>query len=156
MTQSRITLPGLGIVNANGHGFAASHDDHQFFTARNSGIYQVALQQDIVLGDDGNDDHRVFRSLGFMDRDRIGRHDFIQITEVINNLATVNGHGHLPAVAVNGRNPSDITVENVFVIVVSNLHDLVVDPVGAFPPGDAVLPRIERRLQLLVQVAGAD
>ena len=49
MTQSRIALPGFVVIDADGHGFAASHGDHQFFPARDGCVYQVALKQDIVL-----------------------------------------------------------------------------------------------------------
>ena len=65
MTQACIALPGFVVVDPNGHGFAAAHDDHQAFAARDGGVYQVALKQDVVLGDDGDDDHRIFRELGF-------------------------------------------------------------------------------------------
>ena len=66
VTQACVTPVGFVVANTDGHGFAASHDDHHFFAAGDGGVNQVALKQDIVLGDDGNDDHRIFRSLGFM------------------------------------------------------------------------------------------
>ena len=71
-------------------------------------------------------------------------------------LVAVNGDGNLPIFQGYGRNAPDISIEHIFVIVISDLHDLVVKREGDFTAGDAAFSGVESCLQFLIQICGAE
>ena len=60
-----------------------------------------------------------------MDADGIGRLDLVQLVELVNRPAPVEIDRHLPLFRVDRRDPADIAVEDIFVIVVARLQDFV-------------------------------
>jgi len=57
----------LVVVYGNGHGLLRSHQHHEPPAPGDGGIDQVALEEDIVLGQQGNHHHRILGSLGLVD-----------------------------------------------------------------------------------------
>jgi hypothetical protein len=52
MAQAGESLLGLTVVHADGQRLGASHHNHQFSAAGYRRVNQVALKQDIMLGED--------------------------------------------------------------------------------------------------------
>ena len=72
-TRPRIALLGFIIPDRHGQGFFGTYHDHKLFSPGNRRVYQVALEQDVVLGQQGDNHSRVFGVLGFMDGYRVGQ-----------------------------------------------------------------------------------
>jgi len=77
-------IPPLCAVIPDGHaqGFLLPDQDHQLLAPRDSGVDQVPLKQDVVLGGEGNYDCRELRSLRFMDRHGICQRHLVQVAEI--------------------------------------------------------------------------
>lgn len=87
-----------------------------------------------MLREDGNDDCRIFRPLGFMYRDGVGQNDFIEFRKAVQDLALVKGNQNGLILGVNVFDTPDIPIKYQLIIVVLYLHDLVVDPENAAAP----------------------
>ena len=96
-----------------------------------------------MLRENGKDDCRVFRPLGFMYRDGIGQDDFIEFGKVVEDIAPVKGNQNGLILRMDFFDTSDIPIKDQFVIIVLYLHDLVVNPETAAAPGDALFSWIE-------------
>ena len=105
---------------------------------------------------DRHDNDRILGSLCLMHGCRIGQDDFIQLRYVILDLTVIKGDQDLAI--VNGRNPSDVPVEHLFVIVVPNLHHPIIDAVRIPATVDFLAcPRwVKACLQLLIERCRAD
>ena len=75
----------LGAVVSDGHGqrFGLANQDDQLFASRNTGINEVPLQQEVMLGGQGNDDGGKLRALRFVDGDGVGQRQFIQLALLV-------------------------------------------------------------------------
>ena len=100
-----------------------------------------------MLRKNGKHNCRVFRSLGFVYGDGIGQNDFIEFGKVIEDIALIKRNQNGLILGIDFFDTPDIPVKNQFVIIVSYLHDLVVNPETAAAPGDMFFAWIEGLLQ---------
>ena len=56
MPQSRKPFPGFIVLDPHRHSFAAAHQDNQFLAPGDRRVDQISLQQNVMLGDDRNND----------------------------------------------------------------------------------------------------
>ena len=110
-----------------------------------------------MLGQHLNDDGRVFRALGLVDRRRIGRHQRVQLAEAVDHLPSIEADSDLTCLRIDPGDKADITVVDLPVVVVLDLHDLVARGVGPAKSLDPWLRlTVQRRLQGDVERSRAD
>ena len=129
-----------------------SQKDQDFFCPGNARIDQVPLQHDEVIHQDRHDHDGIFGPLGFMNGSRVGQDQLVQFRHVIDNVPVIKADGQLPLLRVHGQDSADISVEDLLVIIVPDLHDPVAFPVDAAAPAQARSPGVQLLLQDLVQV----
>ena len=101
------------------------------------GIDEVPLQHHVVAHQDRHDHDGVFTPLTLMNRCGVSEDNLVQFRNVIDDLPSIKGCRQFPLLQIDLYNRSDIPVEDFFVIVVSDLHDLVPDTVGVTTPMQA-------------------
>ena len=69
-------------------------------------------------------DRGIFRSLALMNSRRVGRHQHVEFTESICDGPAIEGNNNLARVGVNIVDVADITVVDLFVIVILDLITL--------------------------------
>ena len=105
-----------------------------------------------MLHEQRQDHGGILGPLGFMDRNGVGKDDFLQIGIIVDDLAPVKSQRGLLKLIVKPDDPADIAVVNLPIIIVADLHDLVPDTVTPPTPLQAILPRIQRLLKNAVQI----
>jgi len=113
------------IIQGNCKRFSGADEYHKLFSPGHGRIQQVPLKHDIVLRHQRYNDGRVFRSLGFMNRYGIGKGKFMHFLRFINHFPPFIVNRNLAGFPVNPGNRSDITVKNIFQVVVFKVHDLI-------------------------------
>ena len=84
----------------------------------------------------------------FVNGRRLGRHQHIELTESVFDGSAVEGHLELARIRVEITDRADVSVVDLFLIVILNLHDLIARRKGPAKPLDfAVSGGIERCLQ---------
>ena len=53
----------LVVLDSHGYGASAPNKHHEPLAPRDSGVEEIALQHDVVLGKQGNDDGRILATL---------------------------------------------------------------------------------------------
>src|SRR5210317_469922 len=87
-----------------------------------------------------------------MHRYGIRQNNFIQFGVVVGNLTGIKDDHHFLVYGIDALNPANITIKNLFVIIVSDLHYLVVDPELHATPDYPLFSGVELLLQLRVQI----
>ncbi len=105
-----------------------------------------------MLGDDGNHHHRVFGPLGLVDGNRVRQDDFVEFGKVVGDGPLFEHHRQFLKIVIDSPDPAHVPVVDLFVIVVSNLHHLVVRLEDASAPDQMFLCGIEPFLEKFVQV----
>ena len=90
---------------------------------------------------------RVFGTLRFVHRDGISQDNFIEFGEIVQNSSMVKLNLNCFIFGVDALDPADITIEDQFVIVIFDLHDLVIGLEIQIAAGDDIFTRIEGLLQ---------
>ena len=103
-----------------------------------------------MAGHKGQDDHRVFGTLGFVYRNGVGQGQLIKIGRIVTHPAAVIIHQQSAFLLIQAANGSDLPVEYLLGVVVAQVHDLVVQTETILPDGI----RIKSRLQSAVQLQG--
>ena len=104
----------------------------------------------------GHHDDRVLTALGFVYRCGIGQHQLVKLRHVIDNQTVVKLDAQLPILRVNVLYDADVPVEDLFLVIVADLHDLVAPAVFHAPAAQAEAVGIHRLLEHLVQICRAD
>ena len=96
-----------------------------------------------MLRENGKNDSRIFRPLGFMYRDGISQNDLIELGKIVEDIALVKGNQNGLVLSVDFFDTPDIPIKDQFIVIVFYLHDLVVNPETAAATGDTLFSRIE-------------
>ena len=85
--------------------------------------------------------------MAFVNGRRVGRHQHIELTESVFDRSAVEGHLELARIGVEITDGADVSVLDLFLIVILNLHYLIAGSEGPAEPLDpAVAGGIERCL----------
>ena len=106
--------------------------------------------------DQGHDDRMVFTPLALMDSNGIGQGDFVDFRAFI--LDVLFGITNVDHVMLNGKDLTDVAVEDAFFVIIMLLHDLVADAENHVAALQFTLPlngRIEPFLNKLIEVVDA-
>ena len=101
---------------------------------------------------ENHDDGRILAPLRLVDRRRIGEHQLVQVAAVVLHRTPVEVDDHRPVVGVDRLHEPDVAVIDVLVVVVPELHHPVANPEHRPAADDGVAVRIERLLQLDIEV----
>ena len=115
----------FGIPDSDGVGFGLSDEKNFFFPAGDSCVNQVPLEHHKVLLHDRQKHYGVLTSLAFVDGNGIGQghvgaFGFLKMLYFFIKLGF-----KLPGFGIYSLNVADVSVEEVFVVVVSELDDFV-------------------------------
>ena len=146
-------------TDSDTHRSLLTDQDNQPGAASDPRVKQVPLQHGVMLGQDRDDNGGVLGTLRLVDGGRVGEHNLVQLTELIDDLPAVEIDQDLCFIRVDCSDEPDVAVEGVLLVVVLNLHHLVADAVGEPETLNDRLVlslRIEGRLQIEIQRAGAD
>ena len=97
---------------------------------------------------------RKFRTLRFVDADRVGVHERVEFGDIVSGDGVVEGHRHRVLFQVHGRDVAHVAVEDLPLVIVSDLHDAIPYPQDPRPVGELRFAGggwIERLLQLPVE-----
>src|SRR5262249_38098133 len=119
--QLRPPAPSGGAAHGDRYRLSLSDQNDQTPAAREAGVEQVSLQHGIVLRQHRNHDRRVFRALALVDRDGVGRHQRVELTEAVAHQTAVETHYQLAQVGLDGDNVADIAVVHLLVVIVFDL-----------------------------------
>src|SRR5664279_1319381 len=134
-----------------------SESRDQTLAAGNAGVEEIALEHRVMLRRHVDDDNRIFRPLGFVDRRGIGENELVQFAKEIGHVAAVEANCDLAELRVDRGDEAEIAVIDVFVVVVLGLHHLVADKEGRSKLHDLRFgPWVEGLLQLDIQGPGAE
>ncbi len=114
------------------------------------GVEQVALQHHVVGGQQRDDHGRKLAALRLVHADRVGVHQLVHLQKIVGHRAIIHLDGNRLVLQVHRKDPPHVAVEDLFVIVVADLHHPVagaVGPAAHLPLGKAGLRRVERLLQ---------
>ena len=109
-----------------------------------------------MLGGHEDDDDGIFAALRFVDRARIGMHEFIEIGQIVADAASIHIHDDGFVLGVDGDDGADVPIKDILVVVIADLHDAVAQAVLASEAFDFIALRIERFLEDGVEVVGAE
>lgn len=84
---------GSVVLDSEGKSFFLADDDDKVFAASHACVEEVALEEDILLHRDGEDDGRKFRALAFVDADGVGEREFVHFPEVVSDFLGVEADG---------------------------------------------------------------
>ncbi len=87
-----------------------------------------------------------------MDCNGIGRHDFVQFLKNIDDITFIKTDNQLPVFGIYDNDGTDIAVENIFIIIIPDLHDFIIQFKNLVAPNNLQNAGIEGFLQLFVQV----
>ena len=121
-------MSGSIVAHGQGPGLGLADQDHEAFPAGDAGVNQVPLQQQEVLHRQRDDHRGELRALGLVDGDGVGQRDFVQFPKIVNDLALVELHPHLPLEGVDAQHVAQIPIKHLLVVVVLSLHDFVAHP----------------------------
>jgi hypothetical protein len=122
-------------ADGDGEGFGLADEDEELLASGDGGVEEVALEQEVMLHGEGNDDGGEFGALGFVDGDGIGEREFVEFAEGVGDIALIEADDDLLIDGIDGVNGSDIAIEDLLVVVVFELDDFVADleaPAEAF------------------------
>ncbi len=117
------------------------------------------MQQHVLLGGQGDDDHGKFRALRFMDGDGISQRQFIELAELVSDETFIVLDTQFSLGGVDFCDVADVAIENFFIIIVLGLNDFIADAKdGAkFFHGRVLRPGgIELGLEAQVQFTNAE
>ena len=87
-----------------------------------------------MLGGERHDDHRIFAALAFMDRDGIGKNQFVKVGIFINDLPFLPSfrkpHHQLLLFRIQLDDAAHITVKDHLLVVIPDLHDFIAQAEG--------------------------
>ena len=145
-----------------------SHEADAGFRPRNRRVDQISRHQHPRSRMDRDHHCRIFASLGFVDRDRVGEFQLLQLLKaVLHHLPLIKLHLHRLREAVDGPDDPRIPVENAFalihrdsvavadlpldLVIVLDLHDLIAHAENR-PAGLFLLLIRRRRVKLLLKL----
>lgn len=117
-------------------------------------INQVALQHNEMGHHNGHDHDGVFRALSLVYGGGVGKREFVEFCRLVFHHLPVKVHTDGAFFQIYRPDDSDVSVENVFLVVVPYLHNPVVRAVGVTATADARRSRVKRLLQKEVEVGG--
>ena len=94
----------------------------------------------------------VLRSLSLVYGGGVSQDQFVKLRHIIGHEPVVEVHGQLPFFQVHGFHDADVPIEDFFVVIVPDLHDLVTDAEDVSAALQSRFPGIQCLLQDLVQV----
>ena len=121
-------------------------------------VDEVSLEEEELLHCEWHDDDRKLGPLAFVDRDGVGEGNFIEFVEVVNDLPAIEGDESLALEVVDFENLSDVSIEDLLVVVVARLNDLVADaefPTELLHRGIAAALGVQAFLEEAVHLNGA-
>ena len=130
-----------------------ANQHQQLFRPGDASIEHIPSQHHIVSHQNQRYDDGIFRVLGLVNGGRIGQGQFIQLCSVILDQPVIELHRERPVLPIHLLNDADIAVEYFLLIVVLDLYDLVVLPVGHAAPGQVDWRWIESILQQDIQLS---
>ena len=131
-------------MNRHSDRLLLTYEYNQFPASRDARVEQISLKHRVMLGHDRNDDGRVFRTLAFMDRHRIGRNECIEFAESVLDYSTVEANAKLARSYIDIIDIADVAVVDLLLLVVLDLHHLVAGRKG---PTESLHPPITSRVQ---------
>ena len=78
-----------------------------------------------MLGHDWKNDDWILASLRFMNRDGIGQNHLVKLRKVVTDFLSIKIDGQFSVFPVDLRYPPDVSVKDLLVVIVGDLHDLV-------------------------------
>ncbi len=76
-----------------------------------------------------DDNAGAFASLVFVDGDGVGEDKFIEVGYVVWYIASVEVYDHILSDSIDLGDTSDIAVEDIFIVIVFDLHHLIANEV---------------------------
>src|SRR5271156_471179 len=122
---------------------ALPDQDDQTLASRYSRVDQVPLQHRVMLHGQRDHDSRVLRTLAFVDRRRVGEHQFVEFAKTVDDLAALEVDRDLALLDIDAGNEAEVAVVDFPVVVVLDLHDLVAQTEG---PAEALNADLARRV----------
>ena len=71
----------------------ATHDHAEVAGPGDRGIEQIALEHHVMLGMNRDHDRRILATLALVDRHRVGRHQLVQLAEVVSDGSSIKADG---------------------------------------------------------------
>ena len=142
-------------ADGEGEGAFVTDEDAELFGAGDGGVDEAALEENVVLGADGDDDAGELAALAFVNRQRIGGLELVELAGFVFDRALgIEADVQLHGIGVDGGDVADVAIEDLFVVVVVRLDDLVADAEGRLKALDLefdLVGRIEGELQRVIQ-----
>ena len=93
LAQQRVSLLRLVVPDRDRHRLFGPDNDDELLPPRDAGIEEVALEEDVVLGQDRDDHGRVLGALRFVDGNGVGVDQLVELGEVVGDLPAVEAEG---------------------------------------------------------------
>ena len=90
VAQLRPAPAACDIAHGDGDRLLLTDQHDQPFAARHAGVQQVPLQHGVMLGQERDDDRRIFRTLALVDGGGIGGDQHVEFAESIGNWPAVS------------------------------------------------------------------
>ena len=87
--EASVAFGGSGGADGHAEGFGVADEDDEAAAAGDSGVEEIALEHDKMLGADGDDDGGKFAALAFVDGDGVGWAEFVDVAAFVDGLAAV-------------------------------------------------------------------
>src|SRR4030043_317 len=142
----------LVVLDGDVERLVGADDYAELLRPSEGGVEEVALEQDIVLGQKRHDHGLVLTALGFVGGDGEGGGDVVQLLLLEPDLPAGEIDQQPEVRLVDVDDEPDIAVEDLLLVVVPDLHDLVPDPELPCPDLESVRAGVETCLELGVEV----
>src|SRR5258708_11370475 len=126
--EPALALSASIFAHRDAQGSSLPHDDHQAFSACYRRVEKVARQHDEMARQKDHDHGRVLAALRFVHSARVREHEVVEIGPVVMHVASVEANAQLTFSRVDPRDDAEVSVEDLFVVVVSELHHFVTVP----------------------------
>ena len=125
--QPRVPFCRFVVFDGALYGAAVSHEKAEFSSAGDACVEQIALKHHVLTRVHHKDDRFVFAALRLMDREGVGELKLIVLRVVVLHRRLSEAQDKKLFLRVDVRDRSDISIENVFVVVVYDLNDAISD-----------------------------
>ena len=119
MAESCVAAFDFVIFYGDEEGLFGSDEDIEFFSAGDSGVEQIALEELVVGGVDGHDDAGAFAALVFVYGYGVSEDEFVEIGEVVEDFASVDVDFEFLVDGVDFCDIADVAVEDLSFVVVA-------------------------------------
>src|SRR5689334_797294 len=113
------------LANRDGDRLLLANQNDEAFSPGDTRVEEVPLQHGVVLGHDRDHDGRVLRALALMDGHGIGRDQRVELAKAVGDRTAVEAGVEFADIGIDVVDITDVTVIDLLVVVVLDLHDLI-------------------------------